>query len=123
MSIEIEDAVIEARMTGRRVCSGLRRELPHHGQPAESRGRLRCRAAVALVIRKDDKPRRRCSSDWQGIYHAETEALKGYYRDARQVLKLGAKADQRDRGRHPATSWRRWVFQHDSELRTSARSR
>jgi hypothetical protein len=60
----------------------------------------------ALVIRKDDKPLRRCSSDWQGIYHAETEALKGFYREARQALKLVAGRPERSRA-PPATSWRR----------------
>ena len=41
ISIEIEDAVIEARMTGRRVCGSCGASYPHHGTPAQGRRRLR----------------------------------------------------------------------------------
>ena len=57
VSIEIDDAVIEARMTGRRVCG--RRELPHRRKPAEGRRRLRS------VRRSAHRPQGRCARDGQ----------------------------------------------------------
>ena len=56
VSIEVDDAEIEGRMTGRRVCGSCGAEL---------------------IIRKDDKPetvRHRLE-----VYHASTEILKDFY--------------------------------------------
>ena len=77
VSIEIDDAVIESRMTGRRVCSGCGASYHIAANPPKREGI--CNACGGeLVTRKDDTPetvRNRLK-----IYHAETEALKGYYR-------------------------------------------
>lgn len=76
VSIEIADAVIEQRMTGRRVCGACGASYHVVANPPKTEGI--CNACgSALVIRDDDKPetvRHRLE-----VYHAETEALKGFY--------------------------------------------
>ena len=76
VSIEIADEVIEPRMTGRRVCGDCGASYHILTKPPKNEGI--CNACGGtLVIRKDDKPetvRHRLS-----VYHAETEALKGFY--------------------------------------------
>ena len=76
VSIEIADEVIEKRMTGRRVCSSCGASYHMTANPPKTEGI--CNACGGeLVIRKDDKPetvRHRLE-----VYHAETEALKGFY--------------------------------------------
>lgn len=76
ISIEIDDAVIEQRMTGRRVCAACGASYHIVANPPKTEGI--CNACGGeLVIRKDDKPetvRQRLS-----VYHTETEALKGFY--------------------------------------------
>ena len=76
VSIEIADEVIEARMTGRRVCGSCGASYHIVANPPKKEGI--CNACGSeLVIRKDDKPetvRHRLE-----VYHNETEALKGFY--------------------------------------------
>ena len=76
VSIEIADEVIEARMTGRRVCSVCGASYHVTANPPKTEGI--CNACGGeLTIRKDDKPetvRHRLE-----VYHSETEALKGFY--------------------------------------------
>lgn len=76
VSIEIADEVIEARMTGRRVCGTCGASYHITANPPKKEGI--CNACGSeLVIRKDDKPetvRHRLE-----VYHNETEALKGFY--------------------------------------------
>ena len=76
VSIEIADEVIEGRMTGRRVCGSCGASYHIVANPPKTEGI--CNACGSeLVIRKDDKPetvRQRLE-----VYHAETEALKGFY--------------------------------------------
>ncbi len=76
VSIEIDDAVIEARMTGRRVCGSCGASYHVTANPPKQDG-ICDDCGGALIIRKDDKPetvRARLE-----VYHAQTEALKGYY--------------------------------------------
>lgn len=76
VSVEIDDAVIENRMSGRRVCSACGASFHITANPPKSEG-ICDLCGGELVIRKDDVPetvRRRLS-----VYHHETEALKGYY--------------------------------------------
>lgn len=76
VSIEIEDAVIEARMTGRRVCPGCGASYHITANPPKSEGI--CNACgEKLVIRKDDTPE--TVKNRLAVYHQETEALKGFY--------------------------------------------
>lgn len=76
VSIEIADEVIEQRMTGRRVCCTCGASYHIVANPPKTEGI--CNACGGeLVVRKDDKPetvRHRLE-----VYHAETEALKGFY--------------------------------------------
>lgn len=76
VSIEVDDAMIEARMTGRRVCGKCGASYHIVANPPKTEGI--CNACGSeLVIRDDDKPetvRRRLE-----VYHNETEALKGFY--------------------------------------------
>ena len=76
VSIEIDDAVIEGRMTGRRVCTKCGASYHIVANPTKQEGICdQCGSEVA--IRKDDAPetvRHRLE-----VYHASTEVLKDYY--------------------------------------------
>lgn len=76
VSIEIADEVIEARMTGRRVCGSCGASYHLTANPPKTEGI--CNACGgALVTRKDDEPE--TVRNRLRVYHAETEALKGFY--------------------------------------------
>ena len=76
VSIEIDDSVIEGRMTGRRVCSKCGASYHIVANPAKVDGVCdHCQGE--LMIRKDDAPetvRRRLE-----VYHEQTEVLKDFY--------------------------------------------
>ena len=76
VSIEIDDAVIEGRMTGRRVCTKCGASYHVVANPTKVEGVCDlCGGETA--IRKDDQPetvRNRLE-----VYHASTEVLKTYY--------------------------------------------
>ncbi len=77
VSIEIDDAVIEARMTGRRVCAGCGASYHVTANPPKTDGVCN-ECGGELVIRKDDKPetvRARLR-----VYHETTEQLKDFYK-------------------------------------------
>ena len=78
ISIEVDDAVIEGRMTGRRVCTKCGASYHITANPPKSQGICDlCGGEVAT--RKDDQPetvRHRLA-----VYHETTEPLKGYYAD------------------------------------------
>ncbi len=76
VSIEIDDAVIEGRMTGRRVCTKCGASYHIVANPPQLEG-ICDGCSGELVIRKDDAPetvRKRLD-----VYHASTEVLKDYY--------------------------------------------
>ena len=76
VSIEIDDSVIENRMSGRRVCSACGASYHLIANPPKKEGVCDL-CGGELVIRKDDVPEtvhRRLE-----VYHEETEALKDYY--------------------------------------------
>jgi adenylate kinase len=76
VSIEVDDEVIEGRMTGRRVCSKCGASYHIEANPPKTEGVCDL-CAGELVIRKDDAPetvRKRLA-----IYHESTEVLKSYY--------------------------------------------
>lgn len=76
ISLEIDDAVIEQRMTGRRVCPDCGSSYHITAHPPKTEG-ICDRCGAALVIRKDDTPetvRNRLQ-----VYHKETAVLKGFY--------------------------------------------
>ena len=76
VSIEVDDAVIEGRMTGRRVCPKCGASYHIVANPPKMEGI--CNACGSeLSIRKDDAPetvRKRLE-----VYHAPTEILKDFY--------------------------------------------
>ena len=76
VSIEIDDAVIESRMTGRRV--GPKCGASYHivnNRPNVDGISNNCGAE--LIIRKDDAPE--TVRDRLALYHSRTEVLKAYY--------------------------------------------
>ena len=76
VSIEIDDAVIEGRMTGRRVCTKCGATYHIVANPPKEEG-ICDHCGSEVVIRKDDAPetvRHRLN-----VYHESTEVLKDYY--------------------------------------------
>ena len=76
VSIEIDDSVIEGRMTGRRVCGSCGASYHIVANPPKVEG-ICDNCGNELVIRKDDAPetvRRRLV-----VYHEQTEVLKDFY--------------------------------------------
>lgn len=76
VSIEIDDAVIEKRMTGRRVCSSCGASYHITANPPKKDG-VCDSCGGELTVRKDDAPetvRNRLQ-----VFHQETEALKDFY--------------------------------------------
>ena len=77
VSIEIDDDVIEGRMTGRRVCAKCGASYHIVANPPKTDG-ICDQCESELVTRKDDAPetvRHRLQ-----VYHTTTEVLKDYYR-------------------------------------------
>ena len=74
ISIEIDDAVIVKRMTGRRVCSGASYHITE--RPPKKDGVCDL-CGQDLIIRKDDKPE--TVLERLEVFHRLTEALKGFY--------------------------------------------
>ena len=77
VSIEIDDSVIEGRMTGRRVCKKCGASYHIVANPPKTDG-ICDQCESELVTRKDDAPetvRHRLQ-----VYHSTTEVLKDYYR-------------------------------------------
>ena len=76
VSIEIEDAVIEGRMTGRRVCTKCGASYHITANPPKADG-ICDQCGSEVTIRADDAPetvRHRLQ-----VYHEATEVLKDYY--------------------------------------------
>ena len=76
VSIEIDDAVIEQRMTGRRVCSGCGASYHITAHPPRKDG-VCDHCGGELTTRADDTPET-VRSRLQ-VFHRETEALKDFY--------------------------------------------
>ena len=84
VSIEIDDSVIEGRMTGRRVCTKCGASYHIVANPTKIEGKCDlCGAEVA--IRKDDTPE--TVQKRLAVYHAQTEVLKDFYAE-RNLLRL-----------------------------------
>ena len=83
VSIEIDDAVIEGRMTGRRVCTKCGASYHIVANPPKKEG-ICDQCGEAVAIRKDDTPetvRHRLE-----VYHTSTEVLKDYYAKQGKLL-------------------------------------
>ena len=82
VSIEVDDAVIEARMTGRRSCPKCGATYHLVTNPSKQEG-ICDTCGESLTIRSDDAPetvRNRLK-----IYHETTEVLKDYYQKQGKV--------------------------------------
>ena len=89
VSLEIEDSVIESRMTGRRVCTKCGASYHIVANPTKQEGVCDlCGSAVAT--RADDAPE--TVRNRLAVYHASTEVLKDYY--AKQGKLCLVNADQ-----------------------------
>ena len=76
ISLEVDDAVIIARMGGRRVCEACGATYHITSLPPKTEGVCdQCQAA--LVTRRDDHPE--VVHERLSVYHEETEPLKTYY--------------------------------------------
>lgn len=84
ISIEIDDAVIEQRMTGRRVCGSCGASYHVTAHPPKQEG-ICDLCGQELVLRKDDAPE--TVQNRLRVFHAETEPLKDFYAKL-GVLKL-----------------------------------
>ena len=76
VSLEVDDAVITERMSGRRVCSACGASYHVVANPPKTEG-VCDSCGGELIIRKDDAPetvRKRLE-----VYHAQTEILMDYY--------------------------------------------
>lgn len=82
VSIEIADEVIEARMTGRRVCGTCGASYHIVANPPRTEG-VCDSCGGELTIRKDDAPE--TVKDRLTVFHNETEPLKAFYQ-AKGVL-------------------------------------
>ena len=95
VSIEIDDAVIEGRMTGRRTCVHCGATYHIAANPTKVEG-ICDLCGSEVTIRKDDAPetvRHRLE-----VYHASTEVLKDYY--AKQGKLLLIEGNQSIEGAH-----------------------
>lgn len=76
VSIEIEDAVIEARMTGRRVCGTCGASFHITANPPKVEGVCDL-CGKELIVRKDDTPE--TVQNRLKVFHEQTEPLKDFY--------------------------------------------
>ena len=77
VSIEIADEVIEARMTGRRVCGSCGASYHIAAHPPKHDGVCDL-CGAPLTVRKDDAPE--TVKNRLKVFHAETEPLKDFYK-------------------------------------------
>ena len=77
VSIEIADEVIEARMTGRRVCGSCGASYHIAAHPPKVEGVCDL-CGAPLTVRKDDAPE--TVKNRLKVFHAETEPLKDFYK-------------------------------------------
>ena len=96
ISIEIDDSVIEGRMTGRRVCPscGSSYHVVNNRPKAEG---ICDRCGAELVQRKDDAPE--TVRDRLELYHSRTEVLKDYYAKQGKLRMVNGNQDMHDTNR------------------------
>ena len=78
ISMEIDDAVIEQRMTGRRVCGSCGASFHIVANPPKHDGVCDL-CGAPLTVRKDDAPE--TVKNRLKVFHAETEPLKDFYKN------------------------------------------
>ena len=78
VSLEVDDAAITARMSGRRVCAACGATYHIVNNPPKTEG-ICDLCGEKVSIRKDDEPE--TVKHRLEVYHASTEVLKDYYRE------------------------------------------
>ena len=85
VSLEVDDGIIAARMSGRRVCSRCGATYHIVNNPPKTEG-ICDLCGKKVSIRKDDEPEtvlRRLE-----VYHASTEVLESYYRQQGKLRQI-----------------------------------
>ncbi len=85
IDIDVPDAVIEQRVTGRRVCESCGASYHIVNKPSKVAD-VCDRCGGKLIIRKDDRPE--TVKDRLSVYHEQTEPLKGYYAEAGKLVSI-----------------------------------
>ena len=85
VSLEIDDAVIEGRMTGRRVCPKCGASYHITANPPKKNDTCD-QCGEGLIIRKDDAPE--TVRNRLRVYHESTEVLKDYYAAQGKLRKI-----------------------------------
>ena len=83
LSIEVDDAEIIKRMSGRRVCSKCGASYHTEFKKPEKEGICNV-CGGELVIRKDDEPE--TVMNRLKVYHEQTEPLKDYYKSCGKLI-------------------------------------
>ena len=83
LSLEVEDAAIEARMSGLRVCEGCGASYHIVNIPPKTEG-VCDKCGGHLVQREDDKPE--TVQNRLAVYHKETEPLKDFYAERGNLI-------------------------------------
>ena len=96
ISIEIDDSVIEGRMTGRRVCPACGGSYHVVNNRPKVDG-VCDNCGTELVIRKDDAPE--TVRDRLAVYHSRTEVLKSYYADQGKLCVVQGDQSMQDTNR------------------------
>ena len=96
VSIEIDDSVIEGRMTGRRVCSNCGASYHVVANPSKVEGKCDL-CGSDLMIRKDDAPE--TVRDRLNVYHSRTEVLKSYYAEQGKLRMVNGDQSMADTNR------------------------
>ena len=96
ISIEIDDSVIEDRMTGRRVCPNCGGSYHVVNNRPKAEG-ICDRCGTELVRRKDDDPE--TVRDRLNVYHSRTEVLKDYYAKQGKLRMVNGNQDMYDTNR------------------------
>ena len=93
VSLEIDDAVIVDRMSGRRVCTKCGATYHLQNNPPKTAGICdNCGGEVAT--RKDDAPE--TVRNRLGIYHETTEVLKEYYQNQNKLVMVSGEGSIED---------------------------
>lgn len=85
VSLDIADEIIEARMTGRRVCPSCGSSYHVEANPPKQ-GNTCDNCGAELIIRKDDTPETVKSR--LAVYHSETEPLLEFYEKRGKLLRV-----------------------------------
>ena len=101
ISIEIDDAVIEGRMTGRRVCPKCGATYHITVNPPKNDG-ICDHCGGPVMIRKDDAPE--TVGKRLVVYHESTEVLKAYYAEQGKLRLIEGNQPIEDAGRDILTA-------------------